>query len=378
MQLEKLAVTVGRVHHPHFYQSHTATLITLTASVRRRFPQLKACIDLAFSGQRTSMHWCMLTSRICSEAKYRNPAAGLHLPTEKRMHLFEIAPAFKFTGKRQFGGAIRLVLAAVMLAPAIGIGQSLPVEPDLPNLMIATTSCVSRALFLGNGGTVFAACDGSNSSPDGSVLTGHAQAEVTPTGSSAFVKVNALGTYTSPNTTIGQQFFISADAGATIFFSISPFTPPPASVAYIPIALTMKAEFEIEGEADGVAAAFANGVGIFSFDTSSNPPQLNFEETRTEFFVPGEINNLTKAIHCSAGPHSLLSNTASCSGIADPILAFDQARFDTIMGSATFPLADYYTIRVSANLVPEPETYALVLVGLFVVAGFARREQQPG
>ncbi len=73
------------------------------------------------------------------------------------------------------------------------------------------------------------------------------------------------------------------------------------------------------------------------------------------------------------------SGDASCSLAIKSNLSLDQAGFDanpTHYGAATsFKLADYYHVEYSANVpaVPEPESWAMLLAGLGLVATSARR-----
>lgn len=73
------------------------------------------------------------------------------------------------------------------------------------------------------------------------------------------------------------------------------------------------------------------------------------------------------------------SGDASCSLAIKSNLTLDQAGFDanpTHYGAATsFKLADYYHVEYSANVpaVPEPDSWAMLLAGLGLVATLARR-----
>jgi hypothetical protein len=69
--------------------------------------------------------------------------------------------------------------------------------------------------------------------------------------------------------------------------------------------------------------------------------------------------------------------SAGCGAFVDPLLSFDQAAFDDLMGSATFPLSDYYRFVFSENVgsvVPIPAT-AWLLVGGLGVLGLLRRRR---
>ena len=61
------------------------------------------------------------------------------------------------------------------------------------------------------------------------------------------------------------------------------------------------------------------------------------------------VINLSATSIASTGAGALFTD---CSATMDPLLSFDQAAFDALMGGSTFPLADHYAFDVSANLIP--------------------------
>lgn len=70
--------------------------------------------------------------------------------------------------------------------------------------------------------------------------------------------------------------------------------------------------------------------------------------------------------------------SAKCGAVVDPSLSFDQAAFDTQMGSNTFQLNDYYRFVLSENvaLVPEPPTAWLLLSSLSLLWLVGRRRSR--
>jgi len=70
------------------------------------------------------------------------------------------------------------------------------------------------------------------------------------------------------------------------------------------------------------------------------------------------------------GPGNLAT---SCSSITDPLFTFDQEAFDAEWGAASYPLADYFTVRSAAAAVPEPAAPAQLVAGAAVLVALARR-----
>lgn len=64
--------------------------------------------------------------------------------------------------------------------------------------------------------------------------------------------------------------------------------------------------------------------------------------------------------------------SVECQAVIDPVIEFDQARFDAQQGANTFNLASFYSINTSANL-PEPGTG--LLLGLCAMGGAALRRK---
>ena len=66
-----------------------------------------------------------------------------------------------------------------------------------------------------------------------------------------------------------------------------------------------------------------------------------------------------------------------CTAITDPLVTFDQERFDEEWGAASFPLADYYAFRSAADAeVPEPGAALQLAVGAALLVAAARRSRR--
>jgi len=79
------------------------------------------------------------------------------------------------------------------------------------------------------------------------------------------------------------------------------------------------------------------------------------------------------------GDNSIKHNVnSSVSAFVDPVLRFDQAAFDEMYGSNTFPLEDYYSFRFSPGIsnVPEPSTALMLCLGLLLLGGRGQKRCQ--
>lgn len=62
----------------------------------------------------------------------------------------------------------------------------------------------------------------------------------------------------------------------------------------------------------------------------------------------------------------------------DPVITFDQAAFDRRMGDRTFDLSAYFGLTMSTAAVPEPGTWALMILGFGAIGGAMRRRRGRG
>ena len=65
--------------------------------------------------------------------------------------------------------------------------------------------------------------------------------------------------------------------------------------------------------------------------------------------------------------------TWACDGHVAASFVLDQAAFDERMGANTFGLSQYFAVRESPNLVPEPDATQVGAVSLAALAALARR-----
>lgn len=128
--------------------------------------------------------------------------------------------------------------------------------------------------------------------------------------------------------------------------------------------------FKVNSQGSNGSAAFDNVVSLGVHQGYHNP--------WFQIALSGNCSSLAFGNNNSDGT-APVSGDASCSLAIKSNLTLDQAGFDanpTHYGAATsFKLADYYHLEYSANVpaVPEPESWAMLLAGLGLVATMARR-----
>jgi hypothetical protein len=174
-----------------------------------------------------------------------------------------------------------------------------------------------------------------------------------------------------------NEFSAAEAAGSIAFdFAVVQTNVPSIEPAFVPI------EFEAKGQGSGnhgsgavwyLVGAFieANKYGDVIEYNGPGPSSDSFDFRQVIDASPDQIYQAfidvdVMAATFVAGP----ANEAF--GLVDPTVTFDQAAFDALYGLDSFPLAEYYQIRLSPNIptsgpttpMPEPSTLAILGVGL--------------
>ena len=166
--------------------------------------------------------------------------------------------------------------------------------------------------------------------------------------------VNILGSFTSQSQTG------TAIVEGTLYYSYG-VTGPPGTL----IPLTVSVQGEASGEAGHSGSRCSILVydyyDVYSADTDSGSPGFNI--TWTVWIEPDTAYTIRMYGRASAGIYSSYNETESYGAqfAVDPVIKFDQASFDALMGEDTFPLKDYFVISFSEGVDPIGNTDPIVI-----------------
>lgn len=260
---------------------------------------------------------------------------------------------------------------------------------------IGSSSCNGQVFYangpLGPGLHVTGSADGAGTVSGGSagnapVVTSHlvvsggddtsgAKGNRVNTVASYFVSMVQIATPPTPTTTVPLSF---TDAGSVTGFTTSnERVGGEASTGLHSFSGTLR----VDG---GSSSAFFDGVVAFSFDGSMSK---SYGKTHSVDFVlasdpVAEIDLLTE---CTFNSQDVGFGSGLCNATADPVVGFDQAAFDALMGVNTFHLEDFFRIDISPGFgaeppspsVPEPGMLALVVTGLAALRRRTYRREGP-
>lgn len=197
------------------------------------------------------------------------------------------------------------------------------------------------------------------------------------------------------------EFFLSDPSGAiglatrsTVgaasvagFMRINQVATPPAAAAAIPILVRSAGSTSLTSTFGGslafVRSTLSSPDGSVLIDASAANGN-GFQIARSITMEVGALHRFEIAATCasSAGSNPFSGQVVlvnDCQAIVDPSFALDQAAFDAMMGAASFPLADFFAVDLSANIlaaVPEPSALALVGLGALALAARGRRTRR--
>ena len=169
-----------------------------------------------------------------------------------------------------------------------------------------------------------------------------------------------------------NQASSGAGGSITAYVSVDQIKVPTFNPIVLPIYFEAKGEGSDTGSGSfgAFATLFANKTVAYKIQHDGSPGSDSFNELTTVDASP----NTAYSIEISAGGGAFADWTpgvgtySSFDVAVDPKIGFDQAAFDALYGSNSFPLAQYYSIDFSPNVpvpsVPVPGALPLFASGL--------------
>ena len=279
-------------------------------------------------------------------------------------------------------GVMHAVGAALALFVCLTTSANAGVAPVLQVFATTTTACATGqpgVTVVNKQGVSGSFCTGVNIDYSsyglpGVTFSGSAKAEALPIFGSFTLSASANGSMQGAQPCNAQG--IHSAATGFMYFELAEKSPAPFA-ADIPVQTLVNAGMSVTGNAGASLLVTIDGLDLFrkSANGTSQPVFLPFEEKGQWYVAPNSgVHSIFKAVSCGVIAGANVSG--DCTASLDPVLSFDQSAFDTQWGAASFSLEDYYTIQVSANLVPvpEPQTYALLLIGAALLGWRVQRK----
>ena len=266
------------------------------------------------------------------------------------------------------------VLSAIPLqnASAASIGGGGSTVFGIPGTVSSATSALSYTC-VANGTTENAgpiqstspattSCDVSAHAPNGQVVQAVGTA-YTSFGLSPEADVSVEATSTGGSSPGGASSSVTMIAAVSYGVKIvGTGAAAPSVLASIPVSVSWNGSVTGTGQSSYGEACF-----VFSGNGSScaTPGSMNANVQL------GEQYGIE--LHVDWFAEAGIGYAGNCQALVDPVFSFNQTAFDALMGSKTFPLAQYYEFSISPNLaVPEPSVFPLMLAGLGVLGVAAR------
>jgi hypothetical protein len=181
------------------------------------------------------------------------------------------------------------------------------------------------------------------------------------------------------NTGSPQEVSTYASSRVKYQLAVEQFATPPVNVDAVPIALSTAGNVVVSelgiGAAAGTYVSSTDTVSFASSDVFTHNAQSNrqfmpavladsYDIVETLDLAPGHVY----FVNISAGCSTSRKGTWACDGHTTASFVLDQLAFDERMGVNSFGLSQYFALRESPNLVPEPDAAPLGMVALAAVA----------
>jgi hypothetical protein len=181
----------------------------------------------------------------------------------------------------------------------------------------------------------------------------------------------------------GYQAIAQGTGQIDFYFTAEPTGSPPSTPVGIPIKIFPIVNVELTAQAtEWPDTAQVTAAATLRIENSPSAPSIVVSRdtpgsTPWHAFLPALLPvGATAHVMLDVGTYIRTENGyMATSATIDPIVEFDQATFDSAMGSSTFLLADYYRFDVSPNVPAIPEPPAMLLIGPGLL-GLARLRKQ--
>ena len=154
---------------------------------------------------------------------------------------------------------------------------------------------------------------------------------------------------------------------------------PPFIPGQLPLRVTAPwamTTFGLDGSIASISLTILDSDGAVFFTDTQTLTAGNETDTYVLFGAPEPMDFFTIMIAATCFSGASDDEFANCQAIIDPLIEFDQPTFDATWGAASYPLADFWEIAQSPNLIPEPGFGILGSLGALGLATLGRRRSR--
>ncbi|MBL8173953.1 MAG: hypothetical protein JNK48_04745 [Bryobacterales bacterium] len=173
--------------------------------------------------------------------------------------------------------------------------------------------------------------------------------------------------------TSGAAAFASASGTISVSYSarIEQLAAPPVHTPRLPVRFRGVGFGSASGPG-GWSATIAITYPAFHRTWSASGAQTALEVDEVLWVAPNDM--LAIGLNAVCTSNAVGGADSYCSADVDPIMFFDQEAWDALLGTNTFLLDDFFALKSSANLVPEPALWPLAACALAGILVRRRRD----